>query len=191
MNVYGRTKLAFEKVLLNESPTNDKQPQLSDTHNGSVILRSSLILGPATPLSNGCKKGAFPSFLQFIDSRLRSSTKTDYFVNEFRSVVYIDDVIRAIKHFLYHALTNDKADLSKTRVFNLGGSTRASRIDIALEVASVLKLDASKANGVNRPVDGGGVPSPPDISMNVDKITNELAVSKMMGLNDIVEGTFK
>ena len=48
--------------------------------------------------------------------------------------------------------------------------TRASRYDIALEVANHLGLSPSSANAVNRPeTGGGGVPSPPE-SMNVDKI---------------------
>ena len=233
VNVYGRTKLAFEKVLLrtNDYITNGLQPQqtqqkplLTDKELGgnedsscaqymsdiqsklvvaadskSVILRSSLILGPPTPLQNGCKKGSFPSFLQFIESRLRGNQSTDYFVNEFLSVVHINDVILAIKHLLHNIVLSSSSfksssmndDNDVVRVFNLGGSTRASRYDIALEMSKELKLDPSGANGVNRPVSGGSVPSPPDISMNVDKITAELGLSKMMGLNDIVSTTFK
>ncbi|KAL7540841.1 hypothetical protein ACHAXR_011014 [Thalassiosira sp. AJA248-18] len=218
VNVYGRTKLAFERVLLSSGGgvSGNDRPLLSEKELGgssmpdvksditlplvaapkSIILRSSLILGPPTPLKNGCKKGAFPSFLQFIESRLKSSTPTDYFVNEFRSVVHVDDVIKSIKHFLQHALLplsdDDASEENKTRVFNLGGSTRASRYDIALEMANHLKLDSSSANAVDRPAaGGGGVPSPPDISMNVVKISNELGVSKMNGLKEIVASTFK
>jgi len=205
VNVYGRTKLAFERVLLradNESgplltekelgggSMPDLKPATAAVAPNSVILRSSLILGTPTPFKNGCRKGAFPSFLQFIESRLKSSTSTDYFVNEFRSVVHVDDVMKAIKHFLLKALA-ENVPSATTRVFNLGGSTRASRYDIALEVANNLKLDSSSANAVNRPETGSGVPSPPDISMNVDKLTNELGIPKMDGLNDIVAMTFK
>ena len=181
INVYGRSKLEYEKLMLGKNVP------------GSTILRSSLILGPPTPFKHGCKKGAYPSFLQFIEGRLQTSTPTDYFVNEFRSVVHINDVIRAIKHFLQHALTvNDLSDeAKKTKVYNLGGSTRVSRYEIAIEVANHLKLDTVSVNGVDRPTTGGGVPSPPDISMNVDKITNELGLENMMGLKEIVAATFK
>eukprot|EP00584_Thalassiosira_punctigera_P024808 CAMPEP_0172555498 /NCGR_PEP_ID=MMETSP1067-20121228/58450_1 /TAXON_ID=265564 ORGANISM="Thalassiosira punctigera, Strain Tpunct2005C2" /NCGR_SAMPLE_ID=MMETSP1067 /ASSEMBLY_ACC=CAM_ASM_000444 /LENGTH=380 /DNA_ID=CAMNT_0013344021 /DNA_START=119 /DNA_END=1261 /DNA_ORIENTATION=+ len=204
VNVYGKTKLAFERVLLRAGC--DSGPLLTQKELGSyslpniqpttpaapnsVILRSSLILGPPTPFKKGCKKGAFPSFLQFIESRLLSSTSSDYFVNEFRSVVHITDVIRATKHFLCNALSDDASPV-KTRVFNLGGSTRASRYDIALEVANHLKCDSSSINAVDRPKIGGGVPSPPDISMNVDKITKELVAPKMDGLKEIMVSTFK
>ena len=229
VNVYGRTKLAFERVLLRTNDTNidgqeqEQQPLLTEKELGgnedsscaqymsdiqsklivdnkavvaaadpnSVMLRSSLILGAPTPLQNGCKKGSFPSFLQFIESRLRGNQSTDYFVNEFRSVVHVNDVLLAIKHFLLNVLCSSMScDDDLVRVFNLGGSTRASRYDIALAVSNQLKLDPSSANGVNRPVSGSGVPSPPDISMNVDKITAELGLMKMMGLKDIVSTTF-
>jgi len=202
VNVYGRTKLAFERVLLGSKALltekefgGDSGQYMPDTKSvpppnpKSTILRSSLILGGPTPLKNGCRKGSFPSFLQFIESRLQSSTPTDYFVNEFRSVVDVKDVLRAIRHFLSKALDSDDNSQRNAEVYNLGGRTRVSRYDIALELANHLKLDHSTANGVDRPAGGGGVPSPPDISMNVNKIANEMRV-KMAGLSEIIEQTF-
>ena len=202
VNVYGRTKLAFERVLLgsdvllSEKELGDNSasgciPDAKSPPNpNSTILRSSLILGGPAPLKNGCRKGSFPSFLQFIESRLKSSTPTDYFINEFRSVVHIKDVLRAIKHFLNKALESSAPNSQrKAEIYNLGGRTRVSRYDIALKLASHLKLDHSTANGVDRPANGG-VPSPPDISMNVDKIANEIGVAKMDGLDEIIKQTF-
>lgn len=215
VNVYGRSKLAFERVLLRGCGDNrpllteremgndidckrhlqaitDDDRTIPSAHLNSVILRCSLILGPPTPLANGCKKGAYPSFLQFIEGRLRSSTPTEYFVNEYRSVVDIHDVIKAIHHFLENgAITTSSIHESTTvRTYNLGGSTRASRFDIAMAVAGQLNLDSSSAMAVNRPSsDGGnGVPSPPDISMNIEKITRE--VNAMKGLKEIVASTY-
>ena len=218
VNVYGRSKLAFERVLLREGGDDGQnRPQLAErevgsdiyckrhlqditvdrmipsAHPNSVILRSSLILGPPPPLANGCKKGSYPSFLQFIESRLRSSTPTEYFVNEFRSVVHIYDVIKAVRHFLENGITTTSSNRESTtvKVYNLGGSARVSRYDIAIEVASRLNVDSSSAMPANRHIgeESGGVPSPPDISMNVDKITRELD-SNLKGLREIVEATF-
>lgn len=212
VNVYGRTKLAFERLLLSgetregrplplrggnvpdvfreagaEGGTEGLLPSaIPSAWPGSVVLRSSLILGPPTPLEHGCSKGPHPSFLQFVESRLRSFTPTDYFADQFRSVVGIDDVIAAIRHFLRHSLRGENSET--TRVFNLGGSDRVSRYDVATEVAARLGLDPSSAEAVERPE--GGVPSPPDISMTVDKITKELGVEKMKGLKEIVASTF-
>ena len=212
VNVYGRTKLAFERVLLGseqllsdnelrvDTTSSDDAQYMPDTKSGppvlpnpkSTIIRSSLILGGPTPLKNGCRKGSFPSFLQFIESRLQSGTATDYFTNEFRSVVHVKDVLRAIRHFLNKALASEEEDDShgKAGLYNLGGSERVSRYDMAVQLANHLKLDHSTANGVDRPAGGGGVPSPPDISMNVNKIAKEMGVAKMDGLKEIIEQTF-
>ena len=199
VNVYGRTKLAFERVLLGRKTLLLSERELAsdgqympDTESiplpnpKSTILRSSLILGGPTPLKNGCRKGSFPSFLQFIESRLQGATPTDYFTNEFRSVVHVKDVLRAIRHFLNKALTKEN---SQVGLYNLGGSTRVSRYDIAVQLAKHLNMDYSTANGVERK-SGGSVPSPPDISMNVNKIATEMGVTKMDGLDEIIKHTF-
>ncbi|EJK49954.1 hypothetical protein THAOC_31118 [Thalassiosira oceanica] len=201
VNVYGRTKLAFERVLLRDG--GDSSPLLSvdeareDTERipraiehtaapNSVCLRSSLILGPPVPLRNGCRKG-FDTFIQFISSRLESAAPTVYYTNEYRSVVHIKDVVRAILHFLSIALSNNEQKGSQ--VYNLGGTTRASRYDIALAVASQLKLDPASANGAERSVTTGGVASPPDISMDVHKLEAELGMA-IYGLKQIIENSF-
>lgn len=207
-NVYGRTKLAFERVLLGNSDKLLSEIELGShaaidgqyisdiksvppPNNKSIILRCSLILGGPTPLKRGCRKGAFPSFLQFIESRLQSSTDTEYFVNEYRSVVSVEDVLRAIRHFLIKVLDGDDSSLGKTGLYNLGGSARVSRYDIALQLAKHLKLDESTAHGVERPTSAVGVPSPPDISMNVTKIEKEMGGAKMDGLREIIQKTFR
>ncbi|KAL3786699.1 hypothetical protein HJC23_002788 [Cyclotella cryptica] len=216
VNVYGKTKLAFERLLLldsffdrTKSILTDAELQESDLPDylspvnlkhvkpnpRSVILRSSLVLGKPAPFRNGCNKGAFPSFLQFVESRLKSSTSTNYFINEFRSVVHVEDVVFAILHFTRQALArgnHESASMTndKVRIFNLGGSDRVSRHDLAMKVATHLKLDATNVSGVDRPVGGGGVPSPADISMNVEKLTMEMSFDKMDGLEEIVNATF-
>jgi hypothetical protein len=42
-----------------------------------------------------------------------------------------------------------------------------------------------QCDGVDRPKEGGGVPSPRDISMTVDKLTKELDGERLDGLNYI------
>lgn len=207
VNLYGRTKLAFERVLnsskidplLSEEELGDStipdslspsHLQSLTPHASSVILRSSLILGGPTPFTNGCKKGSFPSFLQFVEGRLKSSTPTDYFTNEYRSMVHIEDVLRALLHFTQQAIS-DSGRKTAVRTYNLGGSERVNRYDLATKMASHLKLDNSCVSGVERPEEGGGVPSPPDISMNVEKLTSELGVNKLGGLDEIIKSTFQ
>ena len=230
VNVYGRSKLAFERVLLrgldsslpllseqelggssscrdcmNRVYNNGTSGSAKATENNfpSIILRSSLILGPSTPLKHGCRKGSFPSFLQFVQHRLEEKLSTDYFSNEFRSVVSVNDVIDSIRHFMSKALfVGNDDDIgnrklanvtveTKARAFNMGGSERVSRHDIAMAVANHLELDPSSIQGVDRPANNeGGVPSPPDISMDVRTLTKELEKHKMNGLQNIVASTF-
>jgi dTDP-4-dehydrorhamnose reductase len=188
INVYGQSKAKFETHLLH-----------SKQHAGSIILRCSLVLGPSPPLKHGCSKSKdCPTFIQFVESRLTSHTSTDYYIDEYRSVVHINDVILTIRHFLNIALLNNTPETTNkvtTQVYNLGGSTRVSRYDIATAVANYLQLDTSSINAVNRPIIGGGgggtVPSPADISMNVSKLTNELGVERMLCLDEIVALTYK
>jgi len=90
--------------------------------------------------------------------------------------------------------TEDTTTTNDMRVYNLGGRTRASRHEMAAAVASRLKSDPSSINAMSRPRDAFP-PSPPDISMNVDKITRELfggggGGATMMGLEEIVASTF-
>ena len=162
-------------------------------------MRCSLILGPPAPLG-----GAHPTFLQFIEGRLNDGVSTDYYVDEYRSCVHVDDVIRAIVHFMEEGDDDDDDDATRGRdtaigVYNLGGRTRASRHDMAMAVASRLGLEPSCINAVQRPASSGAaagaVPSPPDISMNIDKITNALRGGRgggrgMMDLEEIVAATF-
>ncbi|KAL3767602.1 hypothetical protein ACHAWO_003281 [Cyclotella atomus] len=215
VNLYGRTKLAFERVLLQQLDGNSaeaplltkdelgdstlpshlsasKLKDLKQPHPPSVILRSSLILGKPTPLAHGCKKGSFPSFMQFVQDRLQSNTETDYFTNEYRSMVHVRDVVKAILHFTKQALTSksEGEESGGVKIYNLGGSERVNRYELAVKIANHLKIDGSCVKGVDRQVDGGGVPSPPDISMNVDKLIKELGAERLDGLNDIIRSTF-
>ena len=203
VNLYGRTKLTFERVLTSTPLLTEEdlehctipeyllnKLQMLAPHSSSVILRSSLILGKPAPLLHGCAKGTFPSFLQFVESRLKSSTPTDYFTNEYRSMVHVEDVVTAILHFTRQAL-QDVSESSSVRTYNLGGSERVSRYDLALKIASHLQIDDSCVNGVDRLLEDGAIlQSPSDISMNVEKLTKELKVDRLDGLDEIIKTTF-
>ena len=135
INVYARTKLAFDRVLLRgERITNGKLIRqqrtglLSDEELGenieckeympnnvtfapnpnSVILRSAMILGPMAPLARGCSRGTCPTLLQRVASQISTETQTNYYTNIFRSVVHVDDVVHTIKHFVHKALNRQE-----------------------------------------------------------------------------------
>ena len=80
VNVYGASKLAFERQMLAQHPTR------------SVALRMSLLLGPPAPKRSTKQH----SFLQDCDRMLSSGKPHDFFSDEFRSVVSLDDVLAVL-----------------------------------------------------------------------------------------------
>lgn len=191
VNVYGQTKLAFEALL---------RARLPDRH---VSLRSSLIVGGSTP--GECRK---QSFFQFCEERLASGTPTDFFADEIRSVVHVDDVCATVLALL--RLISSGRTLHTTEVpaddpcavaaanvpaappaadgmlqalkdvagvYNMGGPAGVSRVDVARQLASWRGHDPALIRAVLRFTAGasepasGGVPSPPDITMDSRRLT--------------------
>jgi len=185
INLYGKSKLAFETKLL----ACDKTKILP------IILRSSLILGGITPLGS-CRK---QSFLQFVQERLSSQTETGFFYNEYRNVVYVGDIVQIIHYFIHNKL-NDVDDTSFIPVFNMGGKQRVARDKIADEVASVTGLDSVYIKRAARPPplpldatpngDEVIVRNPPDISMNMNKLEKVTGIT-MKGLQEMVKLSFQ
>ena len=165
VNLYGQTKLDFERLLMEKFPTN------------GVALRSSLIIGPKTPFQ--CRK---QTFLQFVHDRLQKQEDTSFFTDEFRSVVYVADICLVIRHFI------DNGVGSKADIYCMGGAERVSRLDFAEAVAKHCGLDTACAKGVARSSlpNPGPVASPPDISMDTSKLEKAVGI-KMRGLAEMLE----
>ena len=157
VNRYGRSKLAFELALHAALPA-------------SMSLRSSLILGPRTP--GRCRK---QSFLQFCEERARGALQTDFIADEYRSVVWVGDLVQIIR---WAALQGGAS--SHAGVYNMGGPERLTRVDVAREVVKALTPAPSLAvanglppyfRGVSKASLGDmGVASPPDISMDSSRV---------------------
>ena len=147
INAYGKSKLTFEIALAARLPTRQ------------VSLRSSLILGPAAP--RRCKKRG--SFLQDCERMLSSAEGGDFFADEMRSAVYVDDVVAVITWAI------DGGATSHPGVYNMGGPQSLSRADMARAVADFRALPASRVRSKPRPA-GGPVPSPLDISMDSSRL---------------------
>ena len=150
VNTYGRTKLQFEEALLQLMPGR------------SVILRSSLILGP--PTLKRCKK---QSFLQFCTSQFAKGEVTDFFSDEVRSVVYVCDIVKVIEWFILEPASSWCAG-----VFHMGGPTDVTRVDVARAVAAAGGFDCSSLiRSVERAsLAPSEVASPPDLSMDSSKL---------------------
>jgi dTDP-4-dehydrorhamnose reductase len=160
VNVYGQSKLDFERTLQAKVPGR------------SVSLRMSLLLGPPAP-KRSFKKN---SFLQDCDRMLSSNKPHDFFSDEFRSVVAVDDVL----HVLQWAI--DGGAKVAPGVYNMGGPAMhghsgPSRVDVARTVAAHRGHSEANINGIPRPPPGpGGVRSPPDISMDSSKLERAAGV---------------
>ena len=164
LNVYGETKLASERDLL-------------ACRTNAIALRSSLIIGPSTPLR--CRK---QTFLQFIVDRLLKGEETNFFTDEYRSVVFVCDVVEVIRYYI-----NNRIGDQGGGIFNMGGSDRVSRFDLVCAVADHLNLSLKSANGVERAsLPPGKVPSPLDISMDISKLKIITGI-EMKGLKEMVE----
>lgn len=149
VNVYGATKLAFEQQMQQRLPTR------------SVALRMSLLLGPPAPRRSSKQN----SFLQDCDRMLGSGRPHDFFSDEFRSVVAVDDVLAVLLWAV------DGGACAAPGVYNMGGPQRVSRVDVALAVAAHRGHPTDGVHGRPRPAPApGAVRSPPDIAMDSRKL---------------------
>ena len=162
INVYGESKLAFERLLQLKIPER------------SVSLRSSIILGP--PTKNVCRK---QTFLQFVYSRLANKQATEYFSDEWRNVVFVKDICKIISWFIEQNVIKEVCG-----IYNMGGNNRVSRDELAREVARIAFPQLSKTciESIVKPVIKASMPlpsgikeaqvskSPPDIAMDSSKL---------------------
>jgi len=183
VNTYGKTKLAFERALLSKCCSQRRTV---------VCLRSSLILGPPTPWP--CRKQSFVQFA--LEALLAKDKTTDIFTDEYRSVIYVQDVIRTILWFAFTPTIPDGTTTTTvsttdriTGCYNMGGPERVSRWDIIQELAQALQLDDTNMSHIV-PTQRSSLPetvvqSPPDISMDITKLCSITGL-QMTPLKDII-----
>jgi len=184
VNWYGRTKLLAEnncKALLKQN---------------YIILRASGIYGPPPPRK--CKKTG--TFLQMVVKMLAAEGKSPFFTEELRSMVYVDDCVDAITHFIEDYSPNHKKDKRDQnwghtdKIYHMGGNGTWSRSEYAEVVADELKL--SKANILRmtrsecKSAWAHTFVSPEDISMNSSKLEEKRGEKNMSlreGIRDMIE----
>ena len=172
VNVYAQSKLEMEQLLIGDK----------ERLKPAVCLRSSIILGPLAPYGQ-----AHSTFLHFCQSR--DKRETTFFTDEIRSVISVKDVVAVLLHF-YSCVKSAKE--FKSTVFNMGGPSPVSRMDMAVAVAKgcgfsydvfIAAEKAKRERGVDE------VLSPLDISMNSAKLEN-FVEQKFRGLDAIVKDSF-
>jgi len=166
VNEYGRTKVAAEEEIRRRCQH-------------YVILRSSIIVGPQAPAAPVPR----PLFLQFIDSSLAARQTTKFFEDEWRSPVYVGDIVKVIGILVERwaggnqlSSTTSGTGRDGGEVFNMGGPDRLSRVDMAHAVALHRKYDSRLIETVPSASVPRGVVSPADISMDSSKLESTLGI---------------
>ncbi|KAL6635399.1 hypothetical protein ACP70R_028070 [Stipagrostis hirtigluma subsp. patula] len=179
VNMYGKSKVAAEKFIVQNC-------------SNYAILRSSIIYGPQTisPVSKSLP-------IQWMDSVLSQGQQVEFFNDEFRCPVYVKDMVAVVfsltKTWLSVSMAPDfkvhDADGKKVQILlNVGGPDRVSRLQMAECVADVRGYDHSIIKSVSASSVNRGVASPPDISMDITKLTQMIGI-KPISFQDGVRAT--
>jgi dTDP-4-dehydrorhamnose reductase len=176
-NVYGKTKVALETYLLD-------QQKLLYPHSATILLRSSIMLGPKAPFLS---EQAHTTFLHFCHSRINMSTT--YYTDEIRSAIAVSDVVAVI---LYMIHANDKINILNG-IYCMGGPNPINRYEMAIAVVS--NFDASTNYVIpvlkkDQPAQSNSVQSPLNISMDSTKLLLITGISKFLSLSDMIVQTF-
>ncbi|KAL0538500.1 hypothetical protein IC582_027521 [Cucumis melo] len=155
VNVYGKSKLAAEQYV-------------SEKFSNFAILRSSIIFGPQTisPVPKSLP-------VQWIDATLSEGREVEFFHDEFRCPVYVKDVVNVIITLIKTWISEGK---QMQLLLNVGGPNRVSRVEMAETVAEIRGHKKSLIKRVSASSIDRGVKSPADISMNIDKLVQILAM---------------
>uniref|UniRef100_A0A7S3QIP4 NAD-dependent epimerase/dehydratase domain-containing protein n=1 Tax=Chaetoceros debilis TaxID=122233 RepID=A0A7S3QIP4_9STRA len=173
VNAYAQSKVEMEDCLLKDG----------DRKRPVVCLRSSIILGPLSPFAD-----SHSTFLHFCESR--NGQTTTFFTDEIRSVIAVGDVLKILLYFVKEKVINS----FEQGVYNMGGSQRVSRMDIAEAVAIFIGFPTDNFY----PAEKGsivqdekiGFASPLDISMKSHEL--ETLVGFRFGdLSQIVKAAFQ
>uniref|UniRef100_A0A6N2MGV5 RmlD-like substrate binding domain-containing protein n=1 Tax=Salix viminalis TaxID=40686 RepID=A0A6N2MGV5_SALVM len=156
VNVYGKSKVAAEQFISKSWPN-------------FAILRSSIIFGPQTisPVPKSLP-------IQWIDGVLSKKEQVEFFHDEFRCPVYVNDVVTIILSLINKWIIEGK---QMKLLLNVGGPDRVSRVQMAETVAHVRGYSTSLIKQVSASSVYRGVSSPADISMDISKLIQTLNIS--------------
>ncbi|KAL7578196.1 hypothetical protein ACA910_012625 [Epithemia clementina (nom. ined.)] len=186
INMYGFTKYEMERYLLSLSSSIDTSSTEQTTSPCRVILlRSSIILGPKSPIALEQSKS---TFLHFIASR--KDQETLFWTDEKRNVICVGDVVAVIRFFVdNNNFSNDRGE-----VYNMGGPESLSRFDMAKAVFEYFgycgQYLVPKEKGQEQAQNPSqGPPSPLDISMDSTSLQSVTGL-QFSGLTDMIKVTF-
>ncbi len=155
VSVYGRSKVAAEQLIQQESKN-------------YVILRPSLIYGPVAPSGKG-------SFVQWMDTTLKTGKPLRLFIDEFRTPVYAQDITEAVIQIISRG--------SRNRLYHLGGPQPTSRIAIGEKLAALRGYDPGLLHPLCLKDLDTGYPRPADLTLDCSLIQKELGL-KLTSLDE-------
>ncbi|XP_065864714.1 uncharacterized protein [Euphorbia lathyris] len=155
VNVYGKSKVTAEQFI-------------SDKCSNYAILRSSIIFGPQTisPVPKSLP-------IQWIDSVLSKGEEVEFFHDEFRCPVYVNDVVTIILALIHRWISECK---QMQLLLNVGGPDRLSRVQMAEAVADIRGYNRALIKPVSASTVDRGVLSPADISMDISKLVQTVNI---------------
>lgn len=149
VSIYGQTKSEGEEIVLQHASS-------------YAILRAALMFGPPT----GAGKG---SFLQWMDRTFHQDSKAKLFHDEYRTPVFVLDIVQAIKKLL----TLDSCQ----KIYHLGGPERVSRVAFGENVTKIRGYSNDLIQPVSLKEMDTGYPRPADVSLVSDKIQHDLQLT--------------
>jgi len=173
LNVYAKTKLKMEETM----------KEMRSSSIPTYVLRSSIILGPKAPLA---PEDAHDTFLHFCATR--EGQETNLWVNEHRTVVSVKHVCNVVS-WMVQANTPGKTCSSddQFRIFNMGGTLRSNRYDLAEAVFARFGFDPS----VLKKVEQTAPLVPLDISMDCGNLAKHTGVTyEPATLHGLIEFVF-
>ena len=172
LNTYAKTKWEMETHLATMTMTMTMTAPI-------LLLRSSIILGPKAPLGTT----AHDTFFHFCASR--DGQSTEFYDNEYRSVVNVSHVCKVI-HWMITNVSKWPEESSQ-HTFNLGGPDRVNRVDMAKAVFDHLGYDPSVIQSTQQT----SSTVPLDISMDSTKLAEWTGIlHQPETLKGLVEWTF-
>ncbi len=147
LTVYGRTKLAGERLALGLCP-------------GSVVARLSLMYG-----TGSAEHG---SFLGWMRARLEKGEALSLFTDQYRTPLYVRDVCRAVERILRAPGIRG--------LYHLAGPDRMNRFDFGRKTAEVFGFPERLLRPVLMEEMPGLIPRPKDNSMDNRKAVRDLGI---------------
>jgi len=142
VNLYGETKAEGEHAALSRP--------------GAVVVRLSLVYGPATPFSAG--------FSSVMKSHLEAGQPVKLFIDQYRTPIYVGDILRALERIIEQE--------PRERIYHLGGAERVNRWDCGCRYVDVFGYERALLQPVT--ADSVGlVPRGKDCSLDCTRFVTE------------------